>query len=504
MCCHRWQRHGYLMNFPTHNMRPVFSKTALLILVLLPGLLLAAGTHDLPDFGDSAGSVISPEYERRLGQMFLKQVRHFAHIITDPEVESYIQSLGYQLASHSDNTEQPFKFFVIDNPGINAFAGPGGMIGMNSGVILNSGSESELAGVMAHEIAHVTQRHLARTFEEASKFSLPTAAAMIGAIILATQNPEAGTAALAGISGLNAQNQINFTRANEEEADRIGIQTLVRAGYDPRGMPTFFERLQQLSRYSQSNAPEYFRTHPLTTSRIADTRARAESYPEAEIENTHSYELIRYKLLVNSLKTPKDAAIFLRDKLDKNEGTAKKKLPIRYGLAYAYIGDSNFARAKQQVKHLLKDNPDDIAYLLLAAKLETEQSNYDAAFTIYKKAYGLYPDYRPVVMAYSRALLDVSKAKEAREILKNYERHYAHDLNSYTLLGQAEAMLGNEIETAILQTEFYYLAGETKLAVDKLKFIKQRYKMDYYQEQRVTARLSELEYELELEEGINL
>ncbi|MCZ6802718.1 MAG: M48 family metalloprotease [Proteobacteria bacterium] len=465
---------------------------------------MAGSTHDLPDFGDSAGSVISPEYERRLGQMFLNQVRHFARIITDPEVESYIQSLGYQIASHSDNTTQAFTFFVVDNPGINAFAGPGGMIGMNSGVIMNSGNESELAAVMAHEIAHVTQRHLARQFEEASKYSLVTAAAMIGAIILATQNAEAGTAAIAGITGLSTQNKINFTRANEEEADRIGMQCLVRAGYDPRGMPAFFEKLQQLSRYSGSGPPEFLRTHPLTTSRIADSLARAESYPEKEYVNTHSYELIRYKLLVRSFKKPGDAINFLRNKLDKSEDSEKEKLPIRYGLAYAYIGENNYPRAKQQFKYLFKNNPDNVAYLLLAAKLEIKQSNYNAAFTIYKKAYGFYPDYKPVVMAYSRALLDVRKAKESREILKNYERHHAHDLNSYSLLGQAEAMLGNEIETAILQSEYYYLAGQTGLAVDKLKFIKQQYTLDYYQEQRVTARMSELEYELELEKNLNL
>jgi predicted Zn-dependent protease len=132
---------------------------------MLPNVLFAANENiSLPDFGDSAGSVISPSYERRLGQMFLKQVRHFSRIIDDPEVESYIQALGYNLSSHSDNTEQPFTFFMIDNPVINAFAGPGGMIGINSGVILNSESESEFAGVVAHEIAHVTQRHLARTF----------------------------------------------------------------------------------------------------------------------------------------------------------------------------------------------------------------------------------------------------------------------------------------------------------------------------------------------------
>lgn len=467
-------------------------------------MAFAASTHDLPDFGDSAGTVISPEYDRRLGQLFLKQIRYFTRIVSDPEVESYIQSLGYQLASHSDNPEQPFNFFVVDNPGINAFAGPGGMIGMNSGVIINSENESELAAVMAHEISHVTQRHLARTFEEAGKFSLAKGAALLGAIIVATQNPDAGLAAITGITGLSAQNQINFTRANEEEADRVGMQLLVRAGYDPQGMPAFFEKLQQLSRYAQSGAPEYLRTHPLTTSRIADSQARAADYPQKKFKSTHTYKLIRYKLIVNSTKTAKEAASFLRNKLNKSDASAKDKLPIRYGLAYAHIKDSDFTRAQQQIKFLLDDNADDISYLLLAAQLETARSDYNAAFTIYNKAYELYPDYKPLTMAYSRALLDVQKGKEAREILKNYERHNTHDLASYSLLGQAEAMLGNEIETAIIQTEYYFLAGETKLAIDKLKFIQQQYKLNYYEEQRVTARMAELEYELELEERIKL
>lgn len=502
MCCAKFQQHGF-MSFPI-KIKQAYFKVSLIYLVLLPILVFAAGRDDLPDFGDSAGSVVSPEFERRLGKMFLNQVRQVENVVNDPEVESYIQSIGYQLASHSDNTEQSFTFFVVNNSAINAFAGPGGMIGINSGVILNSGNESELAAVMAHEIAHVTQRHLARMFEQQDLLSIPTAAAMVGAILVAVVNPEAGAAALAGVSGLSAQNQINFTRGNEEEADRVGMQTLVRADFNPRGMPAFFETLQRISRYSQSAAPEFLRSHPLTTSRIADSIARAESYPEKVYSNTHSYELIRYKLLIGSFKTAKEAATHLRDKLNKNETTKKEKLPIRYGLAYAYISDNDFIRAKQQVAILLKNDPDKIPYLLLAAKLQTTQSNYDAAFVIFKKAYQLFPDYKPVVMAYSRALLDVKKAKQARDILRNFERHYSHDLNTYSLLGQAEAMLGNEVETAFIQAEYYFHAARTKLAIDKLKFISQQYKLDYYQEQRVTARMTEFEYELELEENLNL
>lgn len=475
----------------------------LLLLTLIPALVAAVTLQDLPDFGDSAGGLVSPAYERRLGQMFMREIRQSARVVTDLEVESYIQSLGQRLASHSDNASQNFTFLVIDDPRINAFAGPGGVIGMHSGIILNSANESEVAGVMAHEIAHVTQRHLARQFEEASRYRLPTAAALLGAILVGIANRDAGAAAIAGISGLNAQNRINFTRMNEAEADRIGMRLLARAGYDPRAMPSFFEKLQQLSRYSQSGVPEFLRTHPLTSDRIADSRARAEDFPRKQYASSMAYELARGKLRVDAFKTPGEAALALRKALeDAKDG--ERQLPLRYGLAYAYIKNNDFPLARRQVDILLREQPEDSAYLLLAARLETQQGDYEAAFRIYEKAYGLYPDYRPVIMAYSRALLDVKRAEKARAVLKDYERRQAHDLRSYSLLGQAEALLGNEIEVAILQAEYYYLAGDTDLAVDKLAFIRQHYTLDYYQGQRVAARLAEFEYELELQEALKL
>ena len=194
----------------------------------------------------------------------------------------------------------------------------------------------------------------------------------------------------------------------------------------------------------------------------------------------------------------------MRNKLEENKDGAKKELYIRYGLAYAYLADNAFAHSNQQIKHLLKNNAKDPAYLLLAAKHKTTQSKYDDALNIYSKIYKLYPEHKPMLMAYARALMDIGNAEEARKIIKNYERYHSHDLNSYALLGQIEGMLGNEIETAILQSEFYYLSGETKLAIEKLKFIKQKFNMNYYQEQRVIARLIELQYELDLENDIKL
>lgn len=169
---------------------------------------------------------------------------------------------------------------MIVDPSINAFAAPGGIIGINSGVIVHSHTESELVAVLAHEIAHVTQRHLARSFEETNRYRLPVAAAMIGSILLGISNPDAGVAAITTVVGANIQKRINFTRANEEEADRIGMHLLVRSGFDPHGMPKFFERLQHNLKYQRNTAPEFLLTHPLTISRVSESRDRADGYPK--------------------------------------------------------------------------------------------------------------------------------------------------------------------------------------------------------------------------------
>lgn len=310
-----------------------FNYYILLLLLVASNIVQAVGTVDLPDIGDSSGSAVSPEFERRLGKAFMRSVRQHAKIVTDPEVESYIESIGYKLAANSDNNTLAFTFFVVDSPDINAFAAPGGVIGVNSGTILNSRSESELAGVIAHEISHVTQRHMARQFEQAGQFSLPRAAALLGAILIGIANPEAGAAALTIVTGVSAQAQINFTRANEEEADSVGIQLLARSGYDPQGMPSFFERLQQKSEYYQGNAPEFLRTHPLTTSRIAESKARASKYKPVAYVNTASYELVKAKIEVNSYKHSKDAVTVFRDRLANTP--AKNKKTARYGYVMA-------------------------------------------------------------------------------------------------------------------------------------------------------------------------
>jgi predicted Zn-dependent protease len=478
--------------------------------LLVPFLLSVSAAadvdyQDLPDIGDSTGSIFSPEYERRLGQAFLNHVRRQTDIIDDPEVETYVQSLGYRLVSHSDNNTQSFTFFVIDDSLINAFAAPGGIVGVNSGTIINSETESELAGVVAHEIAHVTQKHIARSIEMQQSMSLPMMAAMLGAILVATQNPEAGQAAIMAVQGGAAQAQINFTRIHEAEADRIGMQLLERSDFDPRGMPHFFQKLQKNTRYF-SQAPEFLRSHPLTTSRIADSQARAEAIPrKSRYEESPTFKLIRAKLVARSFRDPDRAVQHFRQELQRNEqmdvdGT------LRYGLAIAHTENGDYATARGLLQELLKNEPENATFLLAAADVEVRQGDYPAAFRFFERAASLYPDYRPVVLNYSNALLLAKQPQKARDLLKKYGKFNEPDLTYYEYLTRAEAESGDPVESGIANAEYYYLAGETRVAIERLRYIlkSQRPPPDYYQQERILARLSFLEQELQIEKDLKL
>ena len=461
---------------------------------------LATNAQNLPEIGDSTGSVFSPEFDRRLGQAVMRQVHQDKSLVRDPEVESYIESIGYLLVTNSDDNRLPFTFFILKDPEVNAFAAPGGVVGVNSGVLLNANNESELAGVMAHEISHVTQRHMARTYEATSKFSLPMMAAMIGAIALGIANPGAGQAAMAIISGASAQYQINFTRENEEEADRIGMQLLARAGFDPRGMPDFFKNLQQVTRYSGGNAPEFLQTHPLTTTRIADATARADSYPKVVHKNSAGFKLTRANLKADSFEHPREAIRFFEERL--GTGGYPDIPAARYGYVIALTNAGEFARAREQLHFLLAADNENVTYMLAAARLESAQRNFSAAVSLYSAAHKLYTDYRPLVIGYARALLDASQPQQAKDLLVDYGRRHEPDIAYYDLLSQAEAETGSPAEAGIAKAEYYYLSGDTKLAIERLKFAQHQTALDYYQQERIKARLRELEYELKLEKEL--
>lgn len=468
--------------------------TLLLLATLQQPTQAAALNLNLPDIGDTAGSSISPADERRMGEAFMRQIRRSLKIMDDPEISQYINSLGYQLAAHSDNQSLDFTFFVVDDPSINAFAAPGGFIGMHSGLIMATESESELASVIAHEIGHLTQRHLARRIEAANKMSLPSTAAFLAALLIGTQNSELGQAALAATQAGTVQAQINFTRSNEEEADRVAVPTLARAGFDPRHMPGFFERLQKISRYVGASVPEFLRTHPVDESRIADTRNRAEQYPYRQLSDNLNYHLVRTKLRVLKETNPKQAAQRFAAALES--GQYRNATAERYGYALALSASGEYAAARTELNTLLATDRERTAYINALAQVDLADNRIPQALRAYADALRLLPGNPVLTLNYSRALLRAGQPDQARRLLGDFVRRRPPDPALYKLLADAEIAAGQTAAAHQALAEHYYLNGQTGAAVEQLQAGIRAADSDFYRSSQMEARLKQLQDEL--------
>jgi predicted Zn-dependent protease len=454
--------------------------------------LAAGGQNELPDFGDAASATFSQADEREIGALIMRQIRAQLPVVNDPEIESYIQNLGYALVSSIGRGTTDFHFFVIADTTINAFALPGGYIGVHSGLITSSDSESELASVMAHEIAHVTQRHIARGIAAAEGTQYATLLAVIAGVLIGTQNSQAGQAAIAGASAAGAQSQLNFTRTNEKEADRVGIAMLAKAGYDPRAMPTFFEKLDRASRY-YSRPPEFLSTHPVTTSRIADSRGRAEQYPYKQYADSTTFGLTRAKLRVLTTNNPARLLAGYDAEL-KQEGTGDRS-PTLYGRALVLTKLGKTERANEELRKLIAAHPERVRFRVALAKQQLVSGDTEQALATYRDAYGLFPDSKQVVRAYVDALLRNDESERALVILDDYSRLYAKDAALYRLEAEAFRLNGKVLSSRMALAEYYYRTGELNGAIHQLQLASNEPDGGFYQSSRLDARLKELKAE---------
>lgn len=446
----------------------------------------------LPDIGDSAGAIISPEQERKLGDNFMRMLRRYAPIVDDEEVEDYIQALGHSLSDHAEYYGD-FHFFVIDSPVINAFAVPGGYIAFHTGLILESRNEAELASVVGHEISHVTQRHGARMIEAASNMSLPAMASMVGAILLAVANPEAGAAALMASQAAQQQAQINFTRANEKEADSLGLRLLSDAGYDTKKMADFFERMQRANRYNDpAHIPEYLRTHPISVNRIAEARSRAETVRPAVIrEDSYQYHLVKAKLRVRGAADPLQAVHTFESELANGNYTHEEV--ARYGYALALTAAGNFPAARVELLKLMAEYPTLVSFRIAMARLERKARDFEKSLDHFEHAYKLEPENRAAIYGYINALLLVERGAEAKELLRNYGLADRRDPKFYKLLAESESQLGEVANSHHSLAEFYLSVGEFPHAAEQLRLARSTPGLSNYQRQKIIARLDEVE-----------
>jgi len=483
------------------NRNPGTRLIRLILFLFLHSLIVPLGHADnlsLPEFGDPSGNLLSPSGERRLGQAFMRSVRATQPVVSDPLMNAYIQSIGKRLVAGSNSLGRTFYFFLIDSPEVNAFAGPGGYIGVNTGLITTTQSESELASVLGHEIAHVTQNHLFRTFDAMQRMSLPAAALAITALVVgvATQQADAGLAVATGVQAGMAQSQINFTRSHEEEADSIGIETLASAGFDPQAMPVFFERMGKATRlYSSGELPEFLRTHPVTSNRIADARGRASAYPYRQTPDSLEYHLLRAALKSAQFSNPKDAVTYFSESL--NSHRYRNEEGQRYGYSLALIANRQFSQAQKQLDILLRARPEQITYIDAQALLLEKSGRRKEAQQFVQDGLELYPGNHALSLRNAALLLDMGSPLQALTILEKQLQGRPDDEQLYKLLARAAGEAGKNTLGYQYMAEYYYLSGDLESAVRQLQIaLKDDDASDYYRSARITAKLRSLQDEL--------
>ena len=465
--------------------------TLLLLLACVSPRVLSDG---LPDLGDVSQAALTPFQERQIGQQSMMQIRASKQYLDDAEINDYLNQLGGKLVENSPEPSLDFEFFAVDDNNVNAFALPGGFIGVNTGLILITQSESELASVLAHEISHVTQHHLARMIDAQRGSGLISMAAIAAAILAARTNPQVTEAAIASVQAGNIQQQLNYTRSYEEEADRIGLQLLQKSGFDTHAMPEFLLRLQKATRLLDSNAPNYMRTHPITSDRIAEIENRIHDQPYRLIPDSLDFQLVRTKL-IEAQKTAPDAIAYFSDAL----GAQNFGNPIaqRYGLVRALLRNNEVERASHEFLQLRKQanaspiSKNDPMIAALEGQVLRAAKKYPEALAFYRNAVQNFPQHRTLIYDYTDLLLQNNQAEPAIKLLTEQLARHPRDTTLYDLQARAYAMQGNVLEQHKAQAYSYAWQGNLSAAIEQLEMAKQA-GGSFYQLSAIESDLREL------------
>ena len=387
--------------------------TAVAVATAVAWLAPVPAATELPDLGNAAAGVLSDAQEVRLGQRFMLQARYQFNFIEDPELEDYLNTLGRTLVAHSDAPNRSFRFMLINDPVLNAFAAPGGHISVYSGLFMKTKTESELAAVLGHEIAHVTQHHLQRMVSRAKQQTLPATAAMIAAILLGGQ---LGAAALATTNAALADDQLRYSRDFEREADAIGIRTLGESGFDANAMAGFFGALEEQSRLLEGNVPEFLRSHPLSINRIAEAQSRANRYLDPPPAASSDFEHARAKLRAMAGGSAARVAAQFADNLAMERYVSEAA--ERYGYALALARNAQYDSAQQEIARLIESHPDEPRYASARSQILMAAGHYDEAIALLAASTERFPEYRPLWYYYSDALLRTGQADAAKPVLR--------------------------------------------------------------------------------------
>ena len=500
--------------------------TAALIVSL--GLITSsqAQNSSLPDMGSSAAELLSPEQEAEYGAYTLYQLRNYGYVLDDPLLDAWLQGMGHRLGAASDRPEQPFTFFLMKDRQINAFATFGGYIGINAGLILTAQAEDEVAGVLAHEISHVTQKHILRSVERSQKDRLPILLAMLAVVVAAQQSAsnssdDAISAAVIGGQALIAQRQINFTRSSEAEADRIGIQTLHRSQYRTGAMADFFERMATASRGNSGGyqVPDYLRSHPVTSTRISEARERAsridkEAKPFATSATSQPNPLIPSQFNLNAqnsnnaplrqidwarerlrVLTAASSQIAVNEFKGMMTGISAKKLTDaeRYGYALALMQSGSPGASEAILEQLKPQYPDNLWVELAYAENAHYAKNTAQSQQRFEALLKKYPQHHAVSLTYARTLGETGTAdagRRAQTVLRPLLAESSDDPTFQKSYARASELAGDINRASEAYAEAAYLNGRPEDALKQLDALLKKENIDYVQRARVEARMA--------------
>lgn len=487
-------------NLPVYS-QPAYDPVPALppdVLPSLPQLNMANVQTSLPDLGDASFALVSPAQERKLGEMVARQIHGSGGYLDDPEVNDYLNELGHRLVAARPDSPWDFEFAAMADPAVNAFAIPGGFVFVNMGLILMTQTESELASVLAHEITHVTQHHYVRSLAAQRDAIFLQIAALLVAIAAGakggSQGSQVASAAIATAQGLAIQGQLNYTRQNEYEADRIGFQRLYAAGFETDAMVTMFQRMLKQNRFADSNTPGYLRTHPVTTERIAEAQARTEQVPYRQVQDSLDFQLVR-ALLQSYQGTPREAVQYFDAAIaDKKFNNA---VAVRYGLVASLLRANNLTRARAELATLEKIAPPHPMIDAMAGHIYMESGELDVAQKRIESALVRYPNKLQLIRDYPDVLLRQGRPADAAKFLEAELVRFPDNGPLHGIAARAYADLGQKTQQHRHQAELYAWQGDLKGAITQLELATKANDGDFYQYSVVETRLRTLRRDLE-------
>ena len=451
---------------------------------------------NLPELGDRVSGAVSSDEEKAIGEMFLQQVYSNAPLISDPIIFEYTEHLIYRLSEYSQVKDRYFKILLIDDDSLNAFAAPGGIIGVNGGLFLYSDNEGQFSSVLAHELAHLSQRHFARNVLKSQDSNLASALVMVSSIAIAliSNNPNAMAV---GPAILQSQS-LRYSRLFEKEADRVGFANLVKAGYHPESMGEMFENMNEIRRLSGDLPPEFLLTHPLSSSRISDAFNAAENLPtEGTKKNSLEFSLIKARLEIYYENISQNSLRKFRERV--NQDPTESNL---YGLALAHQKNNNYEESLELINKLISSYPKNLVLNNTKVDFLFESGKYEDALVHVNKFLEISPRNYPLSISKSKILLSMERYFESEEIIRDQLLRKNNNPDLWLLLSEIQRSSKNIIGYHQSRAEYFLLLGQNERALNQLEFALKLTQNNFQVSERIMTKMVEIKKEINESRGL--